>query len=46
MINVARMKHDARRDDGDAQGCAVWQLVLAAIAALSQRAPGPGDALR
>lgn len=42
---VVRMKHDARLEDGDAEGCAVWKLVLAAIAELRQRKPGPGDPL-
>lgn len=42
---VAAMKHDARLEDGDAEGCAVWKLILSAIVELRQRTPGPGDPL-
>ena len=42
---VARMKHDARLEEGDVEGCAVWKLVIAAIAEVRQRKPGPDDPL-
>ena len=42
---VAEMKHDARLREGDAEGGAVWKLILSAIAELRQRRPGPDDPL-
>ena len=43
--SIAEMKHDARLKEADAEGSAVWKLVMAAIAELRQHRPGPDDPL-